>query len=86
MVECKRKGRTLDMYALSKEQHRLKNGGRFKLFERNNRFLAKVDDYFFLSFFTIARIPKIKLATNEPKEIIRANAASMDKRHLLSLR
>ena len=54
----------------------------FKL--KNNRVLAKVDGYFFLSFFTAVRMPKMIVAIKEPKLIISPNASATDKRLLLS--
>ncbi|KDE15795.1 hypothetical protein HMPREF2097_03180 [Enterococcus faecalis 918] len=41
---------------------------------------------YFLSFFVASRIPKISSATNAAKLIINSNAASIDKKMLLSLK
>jgi len=51
---------------------------------KNNRNPAKVDGYFFLSFFTAVRMPKMIVAIKEPKLIISPNASATDKRLLLS--
>ena len=47
---------------------------------------SKLMNGYFLSFFVASRIPKISSATNAAKLIINSNAASIDKKMLLSLK